>query len=278
MLNKIFLLFQMFSPQIHIVFNCEEEERITKPIIDNPPNKLYYFTAFVRVTKQKDVNMDYYEKNLKFLKKKIPLLEVIQKEVDYTNYIEIIQELSKIIKLERETNPNCNIFINISTGSKMAAIASIEASKLWNCEIYYVFSSLYDPHGEGPRHKGEFFIVTPITFPTKKPKEIFIKTLKIIDNLTKRKYQKKDHNEKQKKFIYKKSLIEELESKRFIKLESKHQDPSSRKSALYMKSNTLLGPLVKDLKYIEISDDKRNKKVFLTEVGKKVLEIFKILI
>ena len=268
----------MFSPQIHIVFNCEEEERITKPIIDNPPSKLYYFTAFVRITKQKDVNMNYYEKNVKLLKKKIPLLEVMPKEVDYTNYIEIIQELSKIIKLEREMNPNCNIFINISTGSKMAAIASIEASKLWNCETYYVFSSIYDPHGEGPRHKGEFFVVNPITFPTKKPKEIYIQTLKIIDNLTKRKYEKKEYKDVQKEFIYKKSLIKELESKGFITLESKHKDPSSRKSALYMKSNKFLEPLVKDLKYIEISDDKRNKKVFLTDIGKKVLEIFKILI
>jgi len=102
--------------------------------------------------------------------------------------------------------------------------------------------------------------------------------LEIIDNLTKKKYHKKDHSDTQKKFIYKKSLIEELESKGFLELESIHKDPSSRKSALYMKSNMLLEPLVKDLKYIEISDDKRNKKVFLTEVGKKVLEIFKILI
>ena len=52
----------MFSPQIHIVFNCEEEGRITKPIIDNPPNRLYFFTAFLRKTKQKDVNISYYQK------------------------------------------------------------------------------------------------------------------------------------------------------------------------------------------------------------------------
>ena len=242
----------MFSPQIHIVFNCEEYQRITKPIIDNPPNRLYYFTAIIRKTKQKDVNIEYYKKNVNFLQEKIPLLEVIQKEVDYTNYIEIIQELSKIINSEREQNPNCNIFINISTGSKIASIASVEASKLWNCETYYVFSSLYDPHSGGSRHKGVFYIETPITFPINKPKEIYLKTLRLIADLIKRKYESKEYNKKQEKFIYKKKLIEELESKGFIELESKHDDLSSRKSALYMKSNTFLKPLVNEMKYINI--------------------------
>lgn len=160
----------------------------------------------------------------------------------------------------------------------MASIASIEASKLWNCEVYYVFSSLYDPHGGGPRHKGEFYIVTPITFPTKKPEERYIKTLKIIDDLIKQKYEKKDYDDKHKKFIYKKRLLEELEKKGFIELESKHKDPSSRKSALYMKSNKFLEPLVYEMKYIKISDEKRNKKVYLTEIGKDILKIFKFLI
>ena len=268
----------MFSPQIHIVFNCEEEERITNPIIDNPPNILYYFTAIVRKTKQKDINIDFFKKNVRFLKEKIPLLEIIQKEVDYTNYIEIIQELSKIIKIEKEENPNCNIFINVSTGSKMASIASIEASKLWNCETYYVFSSLYDPHGGGPRHKGEFYIISPLTFPIKKPKEIYIETLKIVDNLIKEKYLNKEYSSKQEKFIYKKKLIEELKERGFVELESKHKDPSSRKSALYMKSNKFLEPLISQMNYIKISDDKRNKKVSLTQVGKDILKIFKFLI
>lgn len=268
----------MFSPQIHIVFNCEEEERLTKPVVDNPPNKLYYFTAFIRKTKQKDVNITFFEKNVRFLKEHIPPLEIIQKEIDFTNYIEIIQELSKIIKFEKESNPNCNIFINVSSGSKMTSIASIEASKLWNCEVYYVFSSLYDPHGGGARHKGDFYIVNPITFPINKPKDIYINTLKILEKLITKKYEMKDYDDSHGKFIYKKTFINELETKGFVELESKHADPSKRKSALYMKSHKFLEPLVDQLKYIKISDDKRNKKVFLTEKGRDILKIFKFLI
>jgi len=268
----------MFSPQIHIAFNCEEEERITKPIIDNPPNKLYLFTAFIKKTQQKDINMHFYERNIKTLKKKIPLLKIITKEVDYTDYIEIIQELSKIIKYEREENPNCKIFINVSTGSKMASIASTEASRLWDCQIYYVHSSKYEPHGEGPRHKGDFFIFEPVTFPIEKPKEIYIRILKLIDNLIKEKYQDKIYNKKKEKFIYLKNLIYKLEAEKYVELVSKHEEPGSFKSALYMKSRNSLEPLVKELKYIKISDDKRNKKVFLTSIGIEILKIFKFLI
>ncbi|MEE9378414.1 MAG: DUF6293 family protein [Candidatus Lokiarchaeia archaeon] len=268
----------MFSPQIHIAFNCEEEERITKPIIDNPPNKLYLFTAFIKKTQQKDINMHFYERNIKTLKKEIPLLKIITKEIDYTDYIEIIQELSKIIKYEREENPNCKIFINVSTGSKIASIASTEASRLWDCQIYYVHSSKYEPHGEGPRHKGEFFIFEPVTFPIEKPKEIYIRILKLIDNLIKEKYQDKIYDKKKGKFIYLKNLIYKLEAEKYLELVSKHKEPGSFKSALYMKSRNFLEPLVKDLKYIKISDDKRNKKVFLTSIGIEILKIFKFLI
>jgi hypothetical protein len=268
----------MFSPQIHIVFNCEEDSRITKPIIENPPNKLYYFTAIIRKTNQRDVNMEFYKKNSSILKQKIPTLCIIPKEVDYTNFIEIIQEISKIIKDEREENQNCEIFINVSTGSKMTAIASIEASKLWDCRVYYVFSSEYDPYGGGPMHKGELFIKEPLTFPIKKPEEIYVKTVLIIEELINQKYSKHSYDSKQRKFIYLKKLIQTLSEKKIIELESKHNNPRKQMSALYMKANNFLKSLSKDLEFIAISDDKRNKKVFLTENGNNITKIFKFLI
>jgi predicted transcriptional regulator len=265
----------MFSPQIHIVFNSREDERITKPIVENPPNKLYYFKAFVQKTNQRDMNLEFFEKNVEFIKKRVPSLEIIPREVDYTNYIEIIQELSKIIKYERESNPNCHIFINVSSGSKMTSIASTEASRLWDCEIYYLYSSQYVPNGKGPRHKGEFYIMEPITFPINKPDKIYIKTLRLIQDLISNKYRNKEYDISKRKFIYFKRLIEELESEGLVKLDNEHNDPRSRKSALYMKTRHFFGPLIEDLNYIELSDDKRNKKVFLTQKGKDILKIFK---
>ena len=265
----------MFSPQIHIVFNAREDQRIIKPLIENPPNKLYYFTAMVTSTNQADVNLEFYNINVEKLKKHIPSLEIISKSIDYTNFIEIIQELSKLIKFEREKNPNCKFFINVSSGSKMTSIASVEAAKLWNCEVYYLYSSIYDPSGKGPRHKGDFYIIEPITFPIKKPDESHIKTLKLIMNLIGKKYFGKESDEKSKKFIYMKQLINELYETNIIKLEKEHRDPSYRKAALYQKVKAYLQPIIKDLRYIKLSDDKRNKKVFITKRGEQILQIFK---
>ena len=45
-----------------------------------------------------------------------------------------------------------------------------------------------------------------------------------------------------------------------------------------MKSTKFLEPMVNKMKCIKISDDKRNKKVYLTEVGEDILKIFKFLI
>lgn len=268
----------MFPPSIHIVFNSKETDRITEPILRHNPNKLYYFTAYIRKTDQKDVNIEYYENNTSLLKERIPSLDIIQKELDYTNYIETIQQLSKIIKQERAENPEAKIYVNIGTGSKITALASVEASKLWNCEIYYVYSTHYDPTSNGAQHKGKMIIKTPITFPIKKPNEKFIIILKFIYNLIEEKYKNKDLSNVKRKYIYKKNLVEDLYEEGLLKLKSKHKNKRKLKSSIYMKSRKYLDPLEDDLNYIEISDDKRNKKVYLTETGKEILQIFEYLI
>lgn len=268
-------MIDIFTKQIHIVFNSPETKRITEPLISHPPSILYYFTAFIKDTGQKDENINYLEENIEFLNEKLPQLDIVQKEVDYTNYIEVIQEISKIIKKEREENANCEIYINVGSGSKVTAIASIEASELWDCEIYYVYSTKYDPKGQGPEHKGEILIKEPLTFPIKKPKEIYINILKLIDKMINIRYNGKDYDKSKKKYIYKKNLVDKLYEEEILSLQSKNKDKRKLQASKYMKSKKYLNRLESDLNYINISDDKRNKKIYLTKTGKEVLNIFK---
>jgi hypothetical protein len=205
----------------------------------------------------------------------LPQLEIIRKEVDYTNYIQIIQKLSKIIKDEREEDPNTRIFINVASGSKITAIASIEASKLWDCDVYYVYSTKYDPSGEGPVHKGEMKIKTPITFPIKKPDKKIIEILQFIQELIKERYKRKPSDESIRKFIYKKNLIEQLFDQKLITLINKNPEERKLQASKYMKARKYLKPMDQELDFIDISDDKRNKKVYLTDQGKELLQIFK---
>jgi len=266
----------MFSPQIHIVFNTNEEDRITKPILDNPPHKLYYFTADIQKTNQKDENLKYFQKNTTLLKERLPHLEIIQKEVDYINYIEVLQKLSKIVKKERKLNPNCKIYINIGSGSKITAIASIEASKLWTLEYYYAYAKKYDPSGKGARHKGEIFIDKPITFPIQKPDLLHIRILKLIKELIEERQASKDI-EIENPYIPYKTLIRELFERKYLILSKKNQDYEKIKSAQYVMAQHHLERLQYHLKFINISNERKNKKVYLTLEGEEVVKIFKYL-
>ncbi|MBD3212527.1 MAG: hypothetical protein GF311_07960 [Candidatus Lokiarchaeota archaeon] len=265
----------MFIKQVHIVFNSRETHRITNPLLNHPPNTMYYFTAIIRETGQKDENLEYLEKNLSLLKENLPQLEIIQKEVDYTDYIEVMQELSKIIKKEREENQNCKIYINVGSGSKVTAIASVEASELWNCDIYYVYSTKYDPMGEGPEHKGEMIIKEPLTFPIKKPKKIYVDILRLIERMITERYKDKQYDDSRQKYIFKKNLVESLYTENILTLKSKNKDERKLQASKYMKSKKYLNRLNSELNYINVSKDKRNKKIFITDTGKEILNIFK---
>ncbi|TFG01146.1 MAG: hypothetical protein EU541_00050 [Promethearchaeota archaeon] len=265
----------MLEKRVHIVFNSRENERITQPIISYSPNTLYYFIAYIEETGQNDENIDYFEENYSLLKQNLPQLDIIRKKVDYTDYIQIIQKISKIIKVEREKDPNTRIFINVGSGSKMTAIASIEASKLWDCDVYYVYSTKYDPSGKGPEHKGEMIIKTPITFPIKKPDDQIIKILQFIQNLIENRYKGKQYDKSKRKFIYKKNLVEQLFEQGLISLIHKNKEERKLQASKYMKSQKYLNPMEQELKFIEISKDKRNKKIYITDLGYEILEIFK---
>lgn len=271
----------IFSPQVHIVFNCQEEGRITEPLLENSPHKIYYFTAYIKKTKQKDEFLEFMEKNIQTVQTHIPSITIVRKTVDYVDYIEIIQQISKIVKAEQEENPNVTIYINISSGSKITAIASIEAAKIWGLEHYYVYSDEYNQYDEGPVHTGKFYIVRPVTFPTQRPRKEHIRALKLIQSMIRQKYENKTLSNSElngeSKYIYNKNLIEKLELEGIIYLESNHKDAKKRKSALYMKAKDFLEPLEKDFQYITISKDKRNRKVRLTQEGENLTKIFRYL-
>lgn len=258
----------MFEPQIHIVYNSEEEKRITDPLIQAKPNKLYYFKADPNKQISAQKYEKYFLKNYEILKKNIPGIEIVPKELNFTDYFQIIQEISGIIKEERENNENCKIYINIGAGSKLTAIASIEAAKIWNLKTYYVYSQEVHPE-KGPKHTGEMKIEYIEGFPIQKPPDVLIMVMKVIEEMM----------EGGKTFVFKKYLLNKLKDKGLLQLITENPDSKKNKSSEYMALNQrYLNPLEKQLKYIKISDDKRNKKITPTEEGKNILKIFKYFI
>jgi hypothetical protein len=75
------------------------------------------------------------------LKKKYSkYFEIVFLDVSYEDYIECFKKIIKIIKKE---NGN-EIFINISSGSHVAASAAIFAASIMKCKAYYVLAEKYD--------------------------------------------------------------------------------------------------------------------------------------
>ncbi|MBN1216327.1 MAG: hypothetical protein JXA99_12910 [Candidatus Lokiarchaeota archaeon] len=160
----------------------------------------------------------------------MPSLQIVHQELDYTDYIKSIQEISKIIKTEKIQDPNRRIFINIGTGSKIIAIASTEASRLWNCELLYLYSTKYDPFNSGAMHKGEFLFQTPKIFPLQKPNSDLINILKIIYEMIITKYNI-NKIEKLHQFIYKKDLLNVLVERKILRLKARHENPRFKQSS-----------------------------------------------
>jgi len=198
-------------------------------------------------------------------------IEVIQLGINIHDYIEVIQNISKIIKSERETDPNTEIFINISVGTKITSIAGMDACRFWNCVPYYVIGEKYIIEKEVTKQtlalsSGKMDIFIPPNFKLIKPSSNLIEALKIVAE--------------KKIGIYKKEFRKKLIAKNLLIIQKKYDLPKDPKklSAEYMAMNQQYLYPLKDLwNFIQISNAKRNQLINLTKDGEEIVQIFKYL-
>ena len=250
--------------RIHIAFQGFEIDRIAEPIIQNRGDKVYIIIF-------RDEKTEQFMEQFNIIKKKLEEenIQVIQEKAEIHDYNDVIQKISQIIKEEREQNPSCEIFINISVGTKITSIAGMDACRLWNCTPYYVLPEKYLPEEDEKKSslsRGIKKIISPPQFEIVKPKKNLIQALKILAT--------------KKNGMYKKEFKKRLEEKKLLRILKKYNDPRDpkKKSAEYMALNQqYIIPLKQKWKYIDESDDKRNKKITITKMGFEILEIFKYL-
>jgi len=198
-------------------------------------------------------------------------VEVIQKGINIHDYIDVIQNVSLVIKSEREANPSTSIFINLSVGTKITAIAAMDACRFWNCKPYYVIPEYYLPETEVTKQttalsSGKMEIFEPPIFQINKPSPKLIEALKIIAENS--------------DGIHKKEFRKKLLARKLLKLIKKYDDPRDPKklSSEYMAMNQqFIIPLRDHWNYIQVSAARRNQKITLTEMGQEALQIFKYL-
>lgn len=267
-------IYPAIGKRIMVFFLADEFERFIEPVKQLNPSKVY---IFIFENYEKDINYkNHYSNIVKAIKEFNNNIEITDVLVTFVDYYKVIQELSKIIKEEREKNPQVDIYLNCATGSKISAVATIDAARIWKTNVFYVYSDDYDPNRQ-IKHKGKMKIIIPPVFPVEKPKWALIETLRILngmieDNRINNRYESNDEN-----FVLKSVLEDKLKRmKLLITSTQKSSDNSRKKSArdqMALKQR-FLDPLVSS-NYIRLGKQSKEKKIYLTPEGSRIAEIFK---
>jgi hypothetical protein len=246
---------------VHIVYNAREHDRITEPIFKHQPSKLYYFYHH---GKNDDVNLEYMAKNLSLVKERLPNCEIIELSVDYVDYYDIISKLATIISEERDSE----ILINLGTGSKMIAVANLDAYRLWDVKLIYPYSLDYDPTKDST-HSGKIENAEIPKFEFRQPSIKLIKALQLIYwMMTHDKYSRELTRIRQQDL--QEMLFESLKLEKVKENSNVRKRDSSQKMRV---SRGYLRPLENDWQLIETNKSGRAVFISFTPKGLKMVKV-----
>jgi len=210
--------------------------------------------------------------NLETIKNNLKDCKIIENAVDYVNYYDIISNLAKIISSE---NAKCHdeeisFTINMGTGSKMVAVANLDAGRLWdNITLIYPYSLDYNPNKEST-HSGIFISAEPPRFKFEKPPLDLIKAMQILYWLMKH-----DKYDRERDFVLQRDWQEAIY--RTYNIRSVKKNTSPRKQDSSEKISILrrfVGPLTDKWKFIYREKQGRDYKIFFTDAGFKMVRVF----
>jgi len=237
--------------RVHIAPIGYEARRITKPLMDMQADRVY----FIRI-KPNDTAELYYREIMKELKLHYSHIEIKEDYTDMWDLYQCLEKFREIIFKERKNQ----IFINVSSGTKITAIAGMLSCMLWNANPYYARVTYEDPKRIEKLPTENVFVpsILPV-YDINKPDNAFMIVIKLL--------------EKNGGSINKARLITELEDAKVIQpinVEKKKFTSAAKHSQL----RSILQSMENDWKYVEVSGSGIRSQVVLTEQGKNALRIF----
>lgn len=237
--------------RVHIVPVGYDSNRVFESLTEMKADKVYFIKHILD-----DRNHSAY---LDKIKKEIKSLKAIQIEekVDIWDFYGCMEKFKKII-LDEKKNGN-KVWVNVSSGSKITAIAGMLACMTWGALPYYV--RINYPQKQKMKDVEKEAVektIYPPVYGIEKPTDTSMEILRLIE-------QKGD-------IIRKVHLIKELVSKGKIK-EKKGWSDVSAEPAKHSQLRTLLDPLIKH-EFVEIKSQGPNSEVILTNRGKEALRFF----
>ncbi|MEM0135549.1 MAG: DUF6293 family protein [Thermoplasmatales archaeon] len=237
--------------RIHLCPVGFEVKRVVDPLVWMRADKVYLITY-----RPGDEAQSYLEKIESDLKN-YPYIELVKKYVNVWDLFECLELMREIISKESGNK----IYVNVSTGTKITAIAGMLSCMLWGASPYYAKVS-YPSNNKTKTTETEFVENPPDMLPVysiNKPKPEYLLILKLL----------KDNNSR----LRKSQLIKLLEDEGVIRKRSE-TDGEFSTSAKHSQLRALLEPMIRDWNYIKIESEGRRSTVILTGQGVNALKIF----
>ena len=238
--------------RIHIAPLGFESDRIVLPAIDKRADKVVVLIHNDPTKIDAQVYLDDIKRKLKKAK-----IECVTKELDRLELKSNIKSIRNILCEEGEHN---TFYVNVSSGSKIQAVACTMACMMFNKENnlipYYVKPEKYHDYKGKQMSTGFKGIVDLPQYEIKTPDKKFIQTLRII---------RENENK-----ITKTNLAIAAEKEKIIEIVSKENYEQSRFTTL---NKNIIQPLKNDWGFIQEEKIGRTRYVEITSEGKNVLDI-----
>jgi len=237
--------------RIHIAAVGFEFRRITEPLLHMQADKVYLVSF-----SENDDATKFFVQIKKELAQKYKHIKVEEIFIDIWDLYACIEKFREII-LTEEGN---HVYVNVSTGTKITAIAGMLACMLWGATPYYARVSYPSPKPAIDLHTEH--VEDPDVLPVygiNKPRPEFMLALSIIEQNGGR--------------MRKARLIEKLEGLGVIGIRDERKTELSE-PAKHSQLRAILEPMESDWKYVTVQARGRRSEVIVTEQGRAALKIF----
>ena len=236
--------------RVHIAPIGFEYRRVTEPLIHMRADKVYLIKY-----SGSDEAANFYTRIERDLTQRYKHIQTVDVLLNIWDLYECIEEFRKII-LQEEGN---HVYVNVSTGTKITAIAGMLSCMLWKAQPYYAPISY-----EGRKRIVDVseHVSDPETFPAyniNKPRPEF---MLILDMLRRHRDTMKKHQ-----------IIKELEDAGVIKKAEDGGDELSA-PAKHSKLRSLLDPMMREWGLVSVKASGRKSEVSIEPQGKTALRIF----
>jgi hypothetical protein len=242
--------------RIHIAPVGFEKDRVVLPLQQMSADRIY---LIIEKNQNEDKGLIYLENVQKYIKKLKLKCEV---NLVHSNVIE--RDLFSALYVYRgiiEKEQGNQIYVNVSTGTKIHSIAGMMACMIFNSNDtkiipYYVIPEDYnEPESHEPFARGCKNILPLPSYKIEKPEEKLVRALKIIDEIDK-------SGEKISKFL----LIEKFSEINLITVSDERTINAKYRSL----ERNFIEPLI-DWKFIKIQGKGKRLEISITMEGKNIL-------